>query len=676
MQGLFMYVEKVVPDFRVRLIMQTMWKKQLFSSVNEGSVVTIACDIIDDHRRGNPVSLDIVRNLINSIKVMDEADGEYEELLARQKQNNPVRVVRRPKTSTASGILAQLGKEILSRTENFYKKESSRLTTMTPGDAIGYVNECLTKEADLLSSYLYELKNKNHLKGYDELLNKTIINDHLDFFMQGFDIIVVSGDVGLGRAIHDIFKRVRKLKDLAGRYSVVVKKHIEEAFEKDVETASKDCHKFIEIATSEYKLFRDYGKEAFGDNVDFSDALNESMIAALNDNAVVKKNIPSSGNVEISKNIYVARVFSQYIHLLLMSAKDNLDKTDLEKSENDFIDLYKFLKSKKDFLERYKDGLARRLLRHETGDNVIDLETGFLEKLKKVKGEDILSQCTNMIADVLKSEDQAKVFEDFSKDRGESKCPVVPLLCSSAWPIKLTNQALVLPKNMATFASLFTEYFNLTSNKDGKKSLLLMHQYGRGDIFFFSGGVKNELKGTELHLVILPMIKSTGTISFKQIADETKIPLEDLKSQLAYLITNGFVLVKNNEGDPKIDRKDRDTWVEGTLMKANPKFSHPKKQKKFTLIVRKDERSAETSAVTKEELRAAFEGYKTTTEANVVRIMKTRKDFSANELYSETMKAVSRWFSMDRKVFSAALTDLIDQEIIKRLPGNKVEYIG
>jgi len=300
--------------------------------------------------------------------------------------------------------------------------------------------------------------------------------------------------------------------------------------------------------------------------------------------------------------------------------------------------------------------------------------------MKKVKGEDLLSQAESMIHDVQKMDDQSRAFNDFvnSRDglRGQkTKLSVVPLLCSSAWPIKLMNQTIQLPPLMDTYAKLFTEFFDATSNADKKKSLTLMHQYGRSELSF----LKYKLNGTEFHLIILPLIKCSGIISLKQLVDATHLHLEDIKSQIAFLIHNNIILGKNDEksGAAKFDKKNRDTWSESTLIKANAKFVHPKNAKEFTIAVKKDERSTQAAAVTKEDISAAFEGYKLCSEANMVRIMKTRKDFSVNELFSSTMKDVARWFDMNRKIFDAALSDLIDQEIIARNEsGDKVQYIA
>jgi len=224
----------------------------------------------------------------------------------------------------------------------------------------------------------------------------------------------------------------------------------------------------------------------------------------LNDNAVLAKGIPAgSGNVEISKNTLAAKNFSQYVNMIMTAGKDRLDEKDREQAESTFITLFEFLKSKRDFLEQYRNGLARRLLRNETVG--ADIEAAFLDKLKKGRTEESLSFATNMLSDMAKRIEFASAFADFVKNRtGDSKCPVEPLLCSAAWPIKTVSQSYRLPDKMENYVRLFEQFFISTTSAQGKKTISILNQYGNGDVSFYSAGRKYELHGTQIHLVVLP----------------------------------------------------------------------------------------------------------------------------------------------------------------------------
>jgi len=111
-------------------------------------------------------------------------------------------------------------------------------------------------------------------------------------------------------------------------------------------------------------------------------------------------------------------------------------------------------------------------------------------------------------------------------------------------------------------------------------------------------------------------------------------------------------------------------------VKANPKFVHPKGTTKFTIVVKREDRPSESAAtISKEELKAAFDDHVMACEANIVRIMKARRTLGTNDLFTQTVKAVNRWFDLDRRLFSTALSELINQEIVSR-EGGTMKYIA
>jgi len=672
--GLLMYIAGSVEDFNIRVMMATLWRTHMYSNECKANLVSVVCDIIDDSRHGNPANLDLVRSLVNSLKVMDETEAS---ILEPPKKKSPIGVPapRKKKTTESTTLIKQLQMDILERTKEYYTKEGARLETMTPCESIKSVNDVCAREKTLLQQYLTTVK----VEEIDKVLNETLIVDHLPFFLDGFESIVVSGNVELGKAILNLFNRAKKSNDLVERYRKIVSAQILKTYEQNVEIASKDCRKYVEVTLNVYKQYNGYTEATFEGNVRFSEVCKQAMFHALNDNAVLAKKIPADvANPELSKNLVVAKVFAEYVHLLMVPGKDGkerLGEAEREQAEKDFITLYDFVKSKKDFLDQYRANLARRLLKNETIGT--QFEITFLEKLKKTGTEESLSQSTTMLNDIAKREEFASKFVEYAKNQGMAKCPVEPLLCSAAWPISSKARTYKLPDKMDAYAQLFQKFFTATTNSTDKKVVTLLHQYGRGEIAFHTPTKKYELSGTESHLIVLPMIKSSCTTTFQQIMDATSLNMDELRMQLAFLIKYGFILIRNNKalGLPECNKELRSSWVPQTEMKANQKFMH-KTKTKITIALTKDAHAeAPPANVSKDEIKEAFDGYVKIAGANIVRIMKTRKDFVVNELFSETVKAVSRWFSVDRRLFSTSLSELIDQEIIAR-EGNTVRYIA
>jgi len=542
-ESLLKKIVQVADDFDIRPMMYSLWRTHMYSAECKSMLVGVVCDIIDDKRHGNPgANLDLVRSLVTSLNVMDETEANALEPPRKRIPGVPV-VQRRTKKTESNTLIKQLQDDVLVRTREFYMKEGARLETMSPCDAIKFVNDILNKEKTLLTKYLTTVK----LDEVDKVLNDTLINAHLPFFLQGFESIVLSDNDELGKAILTLFQRAKKDEELVKHYSVIVHDHMVKAYEQDLEDAAKDCRKYLQIALSEFNFFRSYTERTFpSGKLRFSEVFREAVLSTLNDNPVLVKNIPADApNPDLSKNLCCAKFFAEYVHLLMFSkdGKNPLSDTEREEKEKDFITIYEFVKSKKDFLDQYRANLARRLLRRETVGR--DLEKAFLEKLKKTGTEESLTQCTTMLKDLMDSEDDSSKFADFAKAHGFAKCPVVPLLCSAAWPISSKARTYRLPEKMEAFAKLYQEFYLSTTNSKNKKIVTLLDQYGRGDLIFHTPAKKYELSGTEFHLMVLPLIRSSKVVSFKEIMEATSLTLDELRFQLAFLIKYGFILAKN-----------------------------------------------------------------------------------------------------------------------------------
>jgi len=671
LKGLLMYIEENNPEtFDIRKEMHTLWKTHMFSKECKSNLVRVVCDVIADYRHGNPANLELVHNLVGSLKAMDEM--EVYEPPQKRGLYAPPTIQNKPKCSY--DLLRELYKDLMEDTRRFYKEESSRLDVMTPGEAIKYVNDTCLKEKDLFQHHMPFLPSLK-IEGVEKVLDDALIIGHLDYFIRGFESIVVSGNVELGKAILNLFKRAKKVDTLVTNYGEIVKAHMLKTFSENKETASKDCLKFIEVAGGEYKRFDGYTHSTFPENSSFLDACNQSMIFALNDNEVLVQMIPASDvNSDLSKNLCVAKIFSEYVQMIMVPGKDRLGEKERGEAETVFIGLYRLLKSKMDFLDRYKNNLARRLIKNESVG--FEIELHFLEELKKLGNEESLTQSRSMLNDVAQRQDLAKNFAAYVEKRGQPKMSIEPFLCSSAWPLSMKSHSYRLPERMDLYVRLFKDFYQAVNPGD-RKTLSLLSQYGRGEVVFNTPKKKYFLQGTELHLMILPMIKSSKIVSFQQIMDATALTIDELRMQLAFLIRYSFILVKNGEGLPEAAKDNRSSWVPQTVLKANPKFLH-KTKFHFQIVLTKDTSKERSAAVTEQEVADATRYHIERVEANIVRIMKTRKDFIVNELFSETAKAVVRWFTLDQKTFSKALSTLVDQEIVERDAENrkKVKYVG
>ena len=645
----------------------------MFSTECKENLVAVVCDIVNEHRRNRPANLKLVLALINSLDKMSETKPPTKGVVPNVQANRAAQ----SETADLQSLSKELQEDVLQRTREFYIEESGRIETMTPNDAIKYVKEICDKEKKLVEQYLTAIK----IDRINAVLDEVLIINHLPYFFKGFEGIVLSGNVELGTAIMELYRRVNKLDDLLAGYSSVIKTKVSQVYEENVKEASNPL-KFVEIASTEYRRFHGYSLAAFPNDHEFSTSCDRAFIEVINNNAVVSQNQVSKDLTEISKNNAAAKILATYVNYLLTPRKDRMGDKEFSDAEAISVVLYQFLKDKSTFQVMYRNNLARRLLFDETLGS--DVEAGFLKQLKDCGNVDEFIKASGMLNDVQLRDGFAREFAQYLTRRG-AKYNVNPLMCSVNWPMNVRSQRFQISKEMEFIAQCFKEFY---TKGEAKKTVSLLHQYGKGEIGFFTGAQEYFLNGTEYQLVLLPMIKKDGSATLQRLADESFLTVEEVKYQLAFLIRYRFVLIKNPEGSPKANHEDRETWLPGTVVVPNQKFSH--KQKRIVLKFSKADKEAGRKAmagaggesssagptVSEEEARQIFEDMVLRTEAVMVCVMKTRKSFSNRLLFSASVEMLQKYFPLNEKIFKRALEKLINDEILRRKGKGEVEYSG
>jgi len=670
---LLSYVQRYNADtFDLKSEMRSLWKTHMFSTECKENLVGVVCDIVNDHRRGRPANLKLVLALINSLEKM----GEPKKVQNKGIPNVQANRAAQNAAADVQDLSKELQEDVVKRTRTFYIEESSRIESMTPSDAIKYVKEICDKEKKLVTDYLTAIK----VERINTVLDEVLVVGHLPYFFKGFEGIVLSGNVELGTAIMDLYKRVNKLEDLLAGYFNIIKTTVSHVYEENLKEASNPL-KFVELASTEYRRFHGYSVAAFPSDPEFSTSCDRAFIEVINNNAVVSQSQVSKDLTEISKNNAAAKILGQYVNYLLTPRKDRMGEKEFGDAQYISSVLYQFLKDKSTFQVMYRNNLARRLLSDETLG--YDVEAGFLKLLKECGNVDEFIKASEMLNDVQLRDGFARDFTQYLVRRG-SKFNINPLVCSVNWPMSVRAQRFQISKDMEFIAQCFKEFYTKGASK---KSVSLLHQYGKGEIGFFTGTQEYFLSGSEYQLVLLPMIKKDGSVTLQRLADESFLTVEEVKYQLAFLIRYRFVLIKNPEGSPKASNEDRETWLPTTVVVPNQKFSH--KQKRIVLKFSKADKeagrkaqagaggdSSSAATVSEEEARQIFEDMVMRTEAVMVCVMKTRKSFSNRLLFSASVEMLQKYFPLNEKIFKRALEKLINDEILRRKGKGEVEYSG
>jgi len=305
-----------------------------------------------------------------------------------------------------------------------------------------------------------------------------------------------------------------------------------------------------------------------------------------------------------------------------------------------------------------------------------------LAKLKdKVGNVDDFVKAARMLNDYNLRPDLSSKFADFMKGKKMPKCSVTPLLCSSNWPVNIRPQNFQLSRTMEGIFNAFKEYYATVASK---RTVSLLHQYGKGEISFYTDAKEYTLLGGEYQLTLVPMITLEG-VTMKHIMDESRLTLEEVKYQLNFLIKHKLVTIDNGEDPTKATPDDPKTWLPASVLKVNRSFKNP--AVRFTLALTKEDKEAARKAaggasapaeslVTQQEARQIFADYVMRTECIIVRVMKTRKTGSNTEVFGECASQLSRFFPLTEKIFKGACEKLIDENIIKRSSKDSLEYLA
>jgi len=355
--------------------------------------------------------------------------------------------------------------------------------------------------------------------------------------------------------------------------------------------------------------------------------------------------------------------------------KTKLSETEIEESTNKVFVLYTFIKDKSSFNVQYRNNLARRLLQSETYGT--EAERKLLTKLKRVGGADDFSKAVKMLNEYDARVSHTELFAQFLESKGLKKQNVEPLICSTAWPMTVRPHSFQLSRNMETIFNYFNEFY---IRSDKKKTVSLLSQYGRGELAFYTGSREFLLAGvTEFQLVLLPMIDGKG-VTIQHLVDESHLQIEEVKFQLSFLIKHKLLLIKNGEGEKETKPEDPETWLSTSVVTVNTGFKHASSKIMLQAVKTSmdvgSKGSTEGVTITEEEAKQIFKDYVVRTELCIVRVMKTRKIAKNVDVFTEVVKQLSKYFTVNKNIFKSACEGLVDQHVIKRRPQNEMEYLA
>ena len=383
-------------------------------------------------------------------------------------------------------------------------------------------------------------------------------------------------------------------------------------------------------------------KESFRNNDDIANGLHKTFESFMN------KTKKTSSNWETNNN-KPGEMIAKHVDLLLkggVKAVPKLVESNMDE-ENDFddvggdedaainlhlsnaLDLFRFVQGKAVFEAFYKKDLARRLLMGRSASN--DAERAMLIRLKNECGASFTHNLESMFKDTDLARDEMASYNQLMDDRGRRGTSGGPdlhvnVLSASAWPTYV-DVPVNLPQNISKLMNDFEIHYK--SKHSGRKLTwknALAHCQLKSK---FPKGNK-EIVVSGFQAIVLLLFNDTASpdtpLSYAQVKDATGLSDAELRRTLQSLACAKYrVLTKTPRGR---DVNDTDTFT------FNSSFSDPKMRIKINQIQLK-----ETKEENKETHKRVAEDRHFETQAAIVRIMKSKKTITHNELIVEVIKA-------------------------------------
>lgn len=350
-----------------------------------------------------------------------------------------------------------------------------------------------------------------------------------------------------------------------------------------------------------------------------------------------------------------AELIAKYIDAKLKSGNKEASEDELEKMLDKILVLFRFIHGKDVFEAFYKKDLAKRLLVNKSAS--VDAEKSMLSKLKQECGGAFTSKLEGMFRDIETSRDMMTQFKNYMHtQRIESPIDMdVYVLTMGFWP---TYQPIEvnLPKQLQKHQQAFQSFY---TNKHNGRKLQWQPNLDHCSLIASYSNRRHEFLLSLFQALVLLLFNDKDEYTYQEILDAVKIEAVELNRTLQSLACGkARVLSKEPRGkDVMPDDK----------FKHNPDFRSQLYKIRINQVQLKE--TQEEQSMTEERV---FQDRQYQIDAAIVRIMKTRKKLSHNQLAAEVFEHVR--FPIRGHDLKVRIESLIERDYLHRSQENPNEY--
>ena len=359
-----------------------------------------------------------------------------------------------------------------------------------------------------------------------------------------------------------------------------------------------------------------------------------------------------------------ATCLTMYVDALMRTGFKGLHEADVEAHLDHAIVLFRYLHDKDIFENCYKTFLAKRLLNNKSASH--EAEKMMLSKLKAECGYHFTTKLEGMFSDMRSSKDAMDKFrDDVKKEQPEID---VTMLTQGFWPVSTTPRC-ALPEIVERCClEKFEHFYNRVHS--GRK-LAWQTAQGTAEVRCYLPSSPGDQQRHRTHDLVVSTYQMcvlalfdqrTDPLTYTAIKDATRItPPSDLKRHLVSLCTPKYrILIKESKGK---GIADDDSFT------VNTRFTSKLKRVRIPLVAARD--SVPLDEAPTGVPRAVEEDRRHLVEANIVRIMKTRKSLQHNDLIAEVSRQLAHRFYPQPTFIKKCIESLLEREYIEREPDTR-----
>lgn len=339
--------------------------------------------------------------------------------------------------------------------------------------------------------------------------------------------------------------------------------------------------------------------------------------------------------------------------LLKGGGRGGRELVDAELQIDRVISIFNYISDKDVFESIYRQQLSKRLLNGRSSSD--DAEKLMITKLKSECGQQFTSKMEGMFLDMHLSKE---IMDQFRCTPLHGTCPVeleVQTLTASHWA--LVHNPLALPPPLQDCCSRFAAFY-LQKFKTGRRLTWMTH-VGSVDIKGLFAEGRRELTVSVLQASVLMQFNDKNSVSLPllraALGGDSVGDAELRRHVLSLCIGKTKILNKASKGKGLED---------DDIISFNDQFSTKFKRIKVPLLCNKDSSLADDGS--KGASAAVEEDRRHLVEASIVRLMKTRKTMTHNDLVAETSRQLSLRFCPAPQFIKNRIESLIEREYIAR----------